>query len=263
MKSPEQTFIVPLIDCYLYRICPPDWSYPRKKSVYQYLVFITSGRGEFVVDGVRHPVTKGQLVNIKLGAQLEAMTEPADPLRYHMFGTRLYDNGFEPVELPLPTVSTLPEDPRITHLLERVRETYSLRETTCHMQMTALLMEIISQVMLRLGLVKGISGEPRVEKSAAYVVENVHRRISAAELGKAAGIHPGYLNKLTMRFTGKTVSQFITSIRVNMAEDAIVDENLTVSEAAARHGFSDIYHFSKVFKKYKGYPPSTAKTKLR
>jgi AraC-like DNA-binding protein len=35
-----------------------------------------------------------------------------------------------------------------------------------------------------------------------------------------------------------------------------------VSEAARRFGFSDIYHFSKVFKKTKGYPPSTAKTLL-
>ena len=56
-----------------------------------------------------------------------------------------------------------------------------------------------------------------------------------------------------------TASRFVTSIRVNMAEDAIIYEGISIGEAARRFGFSDIYHFSKVFKKFKGYTPSTVK----
>jgi hypothetical protein len=36
-------------------------------------------------------------------------------------------------------------------------------------------------------------------------------------------------------------------------------ENITVNEAALRCGFGDIYYFSRIFKKIKGYPPSHVK----
>ncbi|MDI9521360.1 MAG: AraC family transcriptional regulator [Bacillota bacterium] len=254
---------LPQITYFVHRQCTSECHLPRTQIDFHDLAFIISGKGEYIVDDVPYPVTGGDLIYIKPGSFREASANASQPMQVYAFNMHLLGADFEPTFLPLPTLSKLDYDPKINHLLERIKQYFALRESICKMQTTALLMEIFTQVLMNVGLIQGSGSDPRVHAAAAYVMENISRHISAAEIGKAVGVHPGYLNKLTMKHTGKTVSRFITSIRVNLAEDAIVYEGISVSQAAIRFGFSDIYHFSKVFKKYKGYPPSTSKILLR
>lgn len=262
-KITEDMFFIPQISYFVNRVCTPDWVIERQLIDFHDFTFVLDGEGEYVVDDVVYPVSKGDLIYISPGKWREARTSIEHPMTLHAFNMFLYDEDFKPTVMPLPIVSKLEYDPKIDHLLERIKQYNALREATSRMQAAALLMEVFSQVLVNTGIVQGTGSDPRVQKAAAYVTENISRHISAAEIGNAVGIHPGYLNKLTVKHTGKTVSRFITNIRVNMAEDALVYEGISVSEAASRFGFSDIYHFSKVFKKSKGYPPSTAKTLLR
>ena len=259
----EDLFFIPQIIYFVNRTCTPNWVIERRQIDFHDFTFVLEGEGEYIVDDVVYPVTKGDLVYIPPGSWREAKTSTEHPLTLYAFNMFLFDKDFKPATLPLPIKSQLEYDPKVDHLLERIRQYNVLREATSSMQVTAQLMEVFSQVLVNLGVVQCTGSDPRVQKAAAYVMENISRHISAAEIGNAVGIHPGYLNKLTVKHTGKTVSRFITNIRVNMAEDALVYEGISVSEAANRFGFSDIYHFSKVFKKNKGYPPSTAKTLLR
>ncbi len=265
MKKNQENDIcfLPQITHFVHRHCTPDWHIHRSIIDFHDFTFIVSGKGEYIVDETAYPVTGGDLVYIKPGSLREATTSSGQPMQIYSFNMHLLGPDFKPTTLPLPTVSKLDYDPKIDHLLERLKQYFALREPICKMQTTALLMEVFTQVFLNVGLVQGSGSDPRVHAAAAYVMENISRHISAAEIGQAVGVHPGYLNKLTMKHTGNTVSRFITNIRVNLAEDAIVYEGLSVSQAASRFGFSDIYHFSKVFKKYKGYPPSTSKILLR
>ena len=262
-EKTDEVFFLPQIGYFVNRICTPDWVISRQLIDFHDFTFVAGGQGEYIIDGVSYPVSKGDLIYIPPGKWREASTSAVQPMQLFAFNILLFDRWFQPAVLPLPILSRLEHDPKIDHLLERIRQYSALREVTCQMQSTALLMELFAQVLLNTGIVQGSGSDPRVQKAAAYVMQNIGRHITATEIGQAVGVHPGYLNKLTMKYTGKTVSRFITNIRVNMAEDAIVYEGISVSEAANRFGFSDIYHFSKVFKKNKGYPPSTAKTLLR
>lgn len=259
----EDLFFLPKISYFVHRVCTPEWIIARQLIDFHDLTFVASGKGEYIIDGVAHPVSQGDLIYIKPGSWREASTSASQPMQLYAFNMQLQDADCQPALLPLPLISRLENDAKAEHLLERIKQFSALRESTSQMQVTALLMELLCHVFLVTGLVQGAGSDPRVQKAAAYVMEHISRHISATEIGQAVGVHPGYLNKLTMKHTGKTVSRFITNIRVNIAEDAIVYEGISVSEAAVRFGFSDIYHFSKVFKKTKGYPPSTAKTLLR
>ena len=259
----EQYLFYPSIHYFVHRICTPSWTIRRQLIDFHDLTYVAGGRGEYLLDGVAHPVSGGDLLYIPPGVWREASTDPEDPMRLFAFNMRLFDGDLKPARLPLPLCSKVGPDAKLEHMLQRIRQVYALREPTCQMQAAGLAMELITHLLILGGLVQGTGGDPRVQKAAAYVTENISRHISAAEIGAAAGLHPGYLNKLTVKHTGRTVSRFIVNIRVNMAEDAIVHEGFSVREAAERFGFSDIYHFSKVFKKFKGYPPSAAKMLLR
>jgi len=56
--------------------------------------------------------------------------------------------------------------------------------------------------------------------------------------------------------TGQTVHQFITSIRLNMAKELLLNENLNISEVAYQVGYSEPSNFSRSFSKQFGKSPS-------
>lgn len=259
----DEVYYLPRIEDFTQWACMPEWALAPGQSDEHGLTFVLEGQGEYVVDGVRYPVNQGDLVYIQPHRLRAAGTNPTRPMTLCSFSLQLFDRDFRPAILPLHPVTHLSPDARVSHLLERIRQSDILREPTGRMQATALLMELLARVMQNAGLVESTGSDPRIKRAAAFVMENVSRHLSVGEIGQAVGVHPGYLNKLTTRDTGKTVSRFVSDIRVNMAEEAMMSEGISVSEAALRFGFSDVYHFSKVFKRVKGYPPSTAKTLLR
>ena len=50
--------------------------------------------------------------------------------------------------------------------------------------------------------------------------------------------------------------KFYDKFKMDMAAELLNKTSLTVSEIAAELGYSNPFHFSKVFKKYLGVPPS-------
>lgn len=258
----SQIMYIPRIHYFVDRICTPTWVIDRQLIDFHDLTYIAKGRGEYVLDGVTYCVSDGDLIYIPPGILREAKTDPEDAMHLFAFNMLIFDADFRPSRLPFPLHCHIGPDAKTEHLMLRIKQVFAMREATCQMQSSALFMELVSHLLLLTGFVRGAASDPRVQKAAAYVMENISRHISSDEIGRAAGVHPGYLNKLTVRSTGKSVSRFVTSIRVNMAEDALTFEGISVREAAERFGFSDIFHFSKVFKKYKGYPPSAAKNAI-
>ncbi|MBC8986506.1 helix-turn-helix domain-containing protein [Pedobacter sp. N36a] len=67
------------------------------------------------------------------------------------------------------------------------------------------------------------------------------------------------LNRLFTKIFGFTVYKFITKQRMTNAEKLLKSEPLTVGKVALAVGYKNIFHFSKVFKSYYGYPPKQNK----
>lgn len=67
------------------------------------------------------------------------------------------------------------------------------------------------------------------------------------------------LNRLFTKTFGFTVHKFITKQRMKNAEKLLKTETLTVGKVALAVGYKNIFHFSKVFKSYYGYPPKQDK----
>lgn len=255
----DEYFYFSLINTLSHQICTADWTVQRRKIDFHNLVFIEDGAGEYQINNNKYPVKKGDVIYVKSGSSRSATCDAGNPLRMYDFGFSLYDQNLDSTELPLPEHSSIGFDAKIEHLLKKTLLFFNLNEPTGKMQASGLMMSLLSNLLSSAELAQGITMDARVQRAAAYVTQNIGRRISAGEISKAVGLHPGYLNKLTAKYTGKTVTHFIHSIRVNMAEEALMYEGISVGQAALRFGYSDIYHFSKVFKKYKGYPPSAAK----
>jgi YesN/AraC family two-component response regulator len=100
------------------------------------------------------------------------------------------------------------------------------------------------------------SQDPRIQKIKEYIHENYTAQVPVDDLAGLTGLNPVYLGSLFKKHNDCSIKEYINRVRVNVSEDLLSAGGYTVSEAAQRCGFNDIFYFSKVFKKYKGYPPS-------
>jgi YesN/AraC family two-component response regulator len=98
--------------------------------------------------------------------------------------------------------------------------------------------------------------DERLASVKQYILHNYMNKIELNKLAAIAGLNPVYLGAYFKKANGCSIKQYITRIRVNNAESLLSTGGYTVSEAAMKSGFDDLFYFSKVFRNSKGYAPS-------
>ena len=89
------------------------------------------------------------------------------------------------------------------------------------------------------------------EYLSSYYPENVR----VGEIARILGLNPNYLSTLFKSETGKTIRNSLMEIRMNKAMAIINNQHYSVTKTASMVGYSDIYSFSKHFKRYFGHSP--------
>jgi AraC-like DNA-binding protein len=79
---------------------------------------------------------------------------------------------------------------------------------------------------------------------------------SIADVARVLNITPAYLARLFQHYSNTTPHRLLTSLKMAEAASLLVGTDVSVTHAAAHVGFSDPYHFSRVFKNYYGSAPA-------
>jgi len=72
-------------------------------------------------------------------------------------------------------------------------------------------------------------------------------------------MNKAYLGRLFKKQTGITIDQYIIQIRIRNAENMLQSGSYKVHEVAEQCGFSDVFHFYKLFRATRGFSPSRCK----
>ena len=62
-------------------------------------------------------------------------------------------------------------------------------------------------------------------------------------------LHPSYLGSVFKKVQHTSVLQYISDIRISAAQKLLKEGTMKISEVAETSGYSDVYYFSKKFKK--------------
>ena len=112
-----------------------------------------------------------------------------------------------------------------------------------------------------LGVPKSYS---KVQELLEFLNTSFTEKITSTEIEKLTGCNFDYINRVFKKLTHKTIFSYLNTVRINHAKELISTTNMKVSEVGGAVGFSDLYYFSKVFKKAVGVPPSAyAKSVLK
>ena len=81
--------------------------------------------------------------------------------------------------------------------------------------------------------------------------------LSIAEIAARCGVSECYFRRLFQEYSGQSPIAFRQHHRIERAKQLLLsDEDFTIGEIADELNFSDIYHFSKTFKKICGVSPN-------
>ena len=95
----------------------------------------------------------------------------------------------------------------------------------------------------------------RTGRMVRYIESRIPRGTGRRDLSRAFGISPEHINAIFKRELGMTPTMVANRARINLACRCIIDEGLSVKEAADKAGFSDMCYFSRVFKKIMDVTP--------
>ncbi|MGJ8691711.1 MAG: helix-turn-helix transcriptional regulator [Thalassotalea sp.] len=113
------------------------------------------------------------------------------------------------------------------------------------------------------GLSKIISEIPnqRIERVKKYLTDNYQENIEIDQLASQFNVSRSYLMREFKKLTTKTVNQFLTNRRIEVAKNLLKEH--TVTDTAFAVGFNNSNYFSTVFKKSTGQTPVMFQQSIR
>lgn len=92
------------------------------------------------------------------------------------------------------------------------------------------------------------------------------KRLYGAQLAALCGVSETYFRRLFLEVYGVTPVEYVNALRIGRAKDLLSNrgsrdgheksrEGCTIGEIAELCGFSDVFYFTRLFKKFTGYTP--------
>jgi AraC-like DNA-binding protein len=89
-----------------------------------------------------------------------------------------------------------------------------------------------------------------------HIQEHFARLKTIEQLAQECHVDPAYLCRLFQRYDHQTPYQFLMRLKMNLAAEWLREPDALVKQIAERAGFTDQFHFSRVFKRVFGVGPN-------
>lgn len=239
------------------------------------MIYILSGSCTYNIDGTHYKVRKGDMVVCNPGVYHGKIIDTGEEVtEFHLGISNLYVKN-------VPKNILIGEDDTPVHNLSRYELDFIkccneiLLEQEkggpgCDLMLKALVMKFIVIFL------KSIHNSDKWSKDSplnfenydrtnlvntivSYINQNYMEDISLENISKNMYLSPVYISKVFKDETGESPINYLIKTRLDRAKDLLEQGNMTIKEIAKSVGYNDAYHFSKLFKKYYGYPPSKHK----
>ncbi|QCR22069.1 AraC family transcriptional regulator [Pontibacter sp. SGAir0037] len=261
----------------IYSFEEETWPHPMHKHTYFEIIFIREGCGKHLINDNAFTYKKGDV--FLLGPEDYHLFEIASKTSFtfirfsesfvtgssvgsgkgwtDMIGMLLNS----PYQSGGSVIRTEEDKKQLYHLLEVLLYEYSNRhEYTYGLIMDHLLKVILSIIARNLSrqnhLVSSKSSRI-VEEILLYIRQHIYtpEKLRMEVIATQFCFSKNYLSIFFKNQTGESLQQYILKYKLRQVENRLHYSNLTLSQIAHEFGFSDISHFSKIFRKYYGMSP--------
>lgn len=248
------------IICGGYEECAPSYHLRRNQFKFFCIELVTSGSGELVIEEQHFPLQPGDLFSYGPHTPHEIRSDAQQPLRKYFIDF----TGSELIELFQHTAFSHPHPLHISkpfelrHLFETLQQTGN----TPSRHQNDLCQLLLRQIILfadDYAIEYNASRSPawqRYLRCREYIERNFIVIKTMEEVARANHIDKAYLCRLFKRYAGETPLKLLTRLKMNRAAELLTSAyHPLIKQVSEETGYSDPYHFSRVFKRVYGIPP--------
>ncbi|HNX52243.1 MAG TPA: AraC family transcriptional regulator [Pontiellaceae bacterium] len=246
--------------------CAPDYQVDRDGFKFCSIEFVSAGKGILTLQEETYPLQPGAVFFYGPGIPHRIKTDPQAPLVKHF------------IDFTGQELKTLVERTRFfqrplyaTHPIKILSVFENLLQTgrTDSRHQKALCLLLLKQLILHID----DSSMPHQEvlspawqtylRCRGLLEQNFRRLKNIEQAAAACRLDKAYLCRLFQRYASETPLQLLTRLKMNRAAELLSGRTMLIKQIAQESGYSDPYHFSRVFKRAYGIPPESFQQTVR
>ena len=107
------------------------------------------------------------------------------------------------------------------------------------------------------------AGSFLVHQAMAYMEKNYQQKLTLQEVADSCFVSQWHLSKLLNRYSEKSFYDILNAIRIQKAQELLLDPKLKIGEISEMVGYADTAHFARTFKKITGMSANEYRNSLR
>lgn len=242
------------------------------------ICYAFAGRGEFKICGENHEIKAGDVFVAKPDEPHEIIADKKEPLEIYFWSYTLVppakrQTGSNDIDTLLRAFLTTAK--RVQHDMVLMEKTLELlvdevvkREVGYSQVIQGLVTKLlldtaraVTNVHVPSAQVLRSPGDAAVDLMMRYLHDNYDRAISVSDVAAQVHLSERHARRLFLEATEKTMKEYLTSLRLDVAKQRLLGEDVSISEVAYGVGFNDVRHFSTTFRSVVGVTPSEFREK--
>ncbi|MEX0326582.1 MAG: helix-turn-helix domain-containing protein [Puniceicoccaceae bacterium] len=247
--------------CAIEEIVNPGYRYKIRNTTYFAPILTKSGCSDYIVDGVPCRLEPGSLFLLPPGISFSEQVPGPEPIHniYLMLEGSLAREWAAQLEPDKPFLYLKRTQPTFVSALETVVRTLH-SDALQHPWQVASDLCRLGQA-LQEALTQSQAGRAMASRLEQLIQQEPATHWSVARLAGSFGMSESSFAHTFREEAGQSPAAFVRRIRCRLARNRL-EEGHSVTEVAEQLGFSNPYHFSRVFRTENGFPPSTLRRKI-
>ncbi len=263
----------------------PRWwrNYLHLHSFFE-VCYAYQGQGLFRIAHTDHPVHAGEVFVARPGEVHEIVSSVEDPLGIYFWSYTLVPHSDHSVEAPesqstdlllhaFPTshCSISARTPAMLRTLELLTEEVAQQDPGYSQIISGLVVKLILDTARAVVDLPARSdpADPRarnaeeatVQMIVRYLRDNYSRPIAIRDLAAQVHLSERHTSRLFHKIMGVSIMDHLTALRLDIAAQLLLDQQMSIKEVAQETGYPDVRYFTTLFRQHMGLTPAAFRQK--
>jgi AraC-like DNA-binding protein len=241
----------------------PDFEIDRKDFPYYCLEFVAKGAGSVTINNHKYELKAGTIFSYGPGIRQRITSVPEQPMiKYFInFTGSSVKQILKKHISPLGTAIHISRPDEIVRILDDLLA-HGLSDSPYKSRICSIILEYLLYRIAEMAISEKDSPSRAFgtyQNCRQYIRDNFLILNSLKDIADACMIDNAYLCRLFKQFDTQSPYQYLLNLKMAYAADRFQETGVLVKEIAHKLGFTDQFHFTRVFKKFFGISPRSFK----
>ena len=232
------------VEYFVHKRCSSQWQLAPERIPFHDLTFLLKGSASYYSESGEYRLRAGQAVYLPKESLRCAQTQGMECVAFNF-------QANSPIPLS-PGILDWEQDELLRNYFLNFEKVWMSLDPQRSLYGQGMLLLILHRLQTLSGRKQN---SPHVEAIRQYLEQHYLEPLTVEEVAASVGLSPSYCGVLFRKETGRTILQTVNLLRINRASAMLAYGGSGITEVALECGFSDLFYFSRVFRKVTGRSP--------